>query len=74
MKPGSSFNVPLDLTKRRYNLLKKVKGRIANNPSVAYDFFDINCSLVLKFNNNKYRYFNSESELNNPLNPEFKRD
>ena len=59
---------------RRYNLLIKAKGLIANNPSVAYAFSDINCSLVLKFNDNTYRYFNSESELNNLLNPEFKRD
>ena len=62
-KPGSSFNVSLDLTKRRYDLLMKAKGLIINNPSVAYVFCDINCSLVMKFNNNTYRYFNSESEL-----------
>ena len=73
-KPGSSFNVSLDLTKRRYNLLIKAKGLIANNPSVAYAFSDINCSLVLKFNDNTFRYFNSESELNNLLNPEFERN
>ena len=73
-KPGSSFNVSLDLTKRCYDLLIKAKGLIANNPSVAYAFCDINCSLVLKFNDNTYRYFNSESERNNLLTPEFKRD
>ena len=71
-KPDSSFNVSLDLTKPRYNLLIKAKGLIANNPSVA--FSDINCSLVLKFNDNTYRYFNSESELKNILNPEFQRN
>ena len=54
-KPGSSFNVSLDLTKRRCNLLMKAKGLIANNPSVAYAFCDINCSLVIKFNDNTYR-------------------
>ena len=69
-KPGSSFNVSLDLTKRRYNLLMKAKGLIANNPSVAYTFCDISCSLVIKFNDNTYRYFNSECELNNLLNSE----
>ena len=67
-KPGSRFNVSLDLTKRRYNLLMKARGLIANNPSVAYAFCDINCSLVIKFNDNTYRYFNSEGELNNLLN------
>ena len=63
-KPGSSFNVSLDLTKRRYNLLMKARKFIANNPSVAYAFCDTNCSLVIKFNDNTYRYFNSECELN----------
>ena len=69
-KPGSSFNVSLDLTKRRYNLLMKTRGLIANNPSVKYTFCDINCSLVIKFNDNTYRYFNSECEVNNLLNSE----
>ena len=49
-------------------------GLIANNPSVAYAFSDINCSFVLKFNGNRYYYVNSESGLNNLLNPEFKRN
>ena len=68
-KPGSSSNVSLDLTKRCYSLLIKAKGLKANNPSVAYTFCDINFSLVLKFNDHMYRYFNSESELNKLLNP-----
>ena len=66
-RPGSSFNVSLDLTKRRYNLLIKAKGLIPNNPSVAYAFSDINYSFVLKFNGNRYYYFNSEPGLNNVL-------
>ena len=67
-KPGSSFNVSLDLTKRRYNLSMKARGLIVD--SVAYAFCDINCSIVIKFNDNTHRYFNSESELNNLLNSE----
>ena len=73
-KSSSSFNVSLDLMKRRYNLLIKVKGLITNNSLVAYAFSDVNYSLVLKFNDNTYRYFNGESELNNLSNPEFKRN
>ena len=34
-KPGSSFYVSLDLTKRCYDLLMKAKGLIINNPAVA---------------------------------------
>ena len=63
-KPGAkSFNVSLDLTKRRYVLLTKAKGLIKDNPSVAYAFCDINCSLAVKLNGNTYKYFNSEKEL-----------
>ena len=63
-KPGAkSFSVSLDLTKRRYALLSKAKGLVKDNPSVAYAFCDINCSLAIKFNDNTYKYFNIENEL-----------
>ena len=63
-KPGAkSFSVSLDLTKRRYALLSKAKGLFQDNPSDAYAFCDINCSLAIKFNDNTYKYFNSENEL-----------
>ena len=63
-KPGAkSFSVSLDLTKRRYALLTKAKGLVKDNPSVAYAFCDINCSLAIRFNDNTYKYFNSENKL-----------
>ena len=63
-KPGrKSFSVSLDRTKRRYALLTKAKGLVKDNPSVAYGFCDINCSLAIRFNDNTYKYFNSENEL-----------
>ena len=40
-KPAVSFNVSLDLTKRRYNLLAKARGLVTNNPLVAYAFNDL---------------------------------
>ena len=52
----------------------KAKGLIVNNHSVAYAFSDLNCSPVLKFNDNTYLYFNIESESNNLSNPEFNRN
>ena len=63
-KPGAnSFSVSLDPTKRRYTLLTIAKGLVKDNPSVPYAFYDINCSLAIKFNGNTYKYFNSENEL-----------
>ena len=57
------FSVPLDLTKHCHILLAKAKGLTKDNPSVAYAFSDINCSLALTFNDNTSKYFNSERKL-----------
>ena len=59
-KPGAKRS--LDLTKRRYALLTKAKGLVKDNTAAAYAFCDINCSLAIRFNNNTYKYFNSETE------------
>ena len=62
--PGAkTFSVLLDLTKRRYALLAKAKGLIKDNHAVAYVFCDIDCSLAIRFNDNTYKYFNSQNEL-----------
>ena len=67
-KPGLiSFSVSLDLTKRSYSLLAKAKSIIKDNPAVMFAFADINCSLALKLNDDKFHYFNSEDELNKIL-------
>ena len=67
-KPGlTSFSVSLDLTKRRYSLLAKAKSIIKDNPAVMFAFADINCSLALKLNYDKFHYFKSEDELDNIL-------
>ena len=60
---NQSFSVSRDLIKCRYALLTKAKGLVKDNPSVAYAFFDINCSFAIKFNDNTYQHFNSENEL-----------
>ena len=53
-KPGAKFS---------YDLLKLARVLIKNNASVLFIFCDENCSLVIKFNNNAYKYFNIENEL-----------
>ena len=63
-KPGTfTFSVSPDLTKRRYELLKYARGIVNNNEKVAFVFADINCSLGIKANDNRYLYFNSKSKL-----------
>ena len=52
-KPGvTSLRVLFDLMNCCYALLTKAKGFVKDNPSVAYGFCDINCSLAIKFNGN----------------------
>ena len=55
----------LDLTKRRYSLLAKAKSLIKDNGAVMFSFADINCSLMLKLNDEDE--LNSKDELNKIL-------
>ena len=57
----------LDLTKGHYSLLEKAKSVIKDNPAAMFAFADINCSLALNLNDDKFRYFNSEDEINKIL-------
>ena len=45
-----SFRVKLDLTNRRFKLLKTAGELIKNSAVAKYAFADINCSLVIKMN------------------------
>ena len=64
-KPGQvPFKVSLDLTNRRYQLLKHARDVVKGNHNVSYVFTDINCTLVVESANNKFYNFNSEAELN----------
>ena len=68
-KPGVlPFRVSLDLTKRRYDLLKHVRGLIKDNPRFLYAFADINCSLAIRDSSNRNHFFNSYGELDNIIN------
>ena len=67
-KPGLTlFSVSLDLIKHRCLLLAKTKSIIKDNPAIMFAFTDINCSLALKLNDDKFHHFNSEDELNKTL-------
>ena len=59
------FSVSLDLTKRRYNLLKETKEAISGNSEILYVFADINCKLALRLKDNRIINFNSRSEIIN---------
>ena len=68
-KPGeNSFSVSLDLTKRRYNLLKFAQGIVKEMDNVSFVCADVNCSLAIRFKNGIIKHFNSEYELRSLLN------
>ena len=62
-KHRSDISVQLDITKRRYDLLKEARTRIKSTDSVEYAFADINCSLGLRLKNCRFTFFNSSEEL-----------
>ena len=66
-KHKSYMSIQLDLTKRRYDLLKEARTRIKDVDSVEYAFADINCSLGRRLKNGRFRFFNSSEELNMAL-------
>ena len=68
-KPGeNSFSVSLDLTKRRYNLLKIAQGIVKEMDNVSFACADANCSLAIRFKNGTIKHFNSEYEFRSLLN------
>ena len=68
-KPGeNSFSVSLDLTKRRYNLLKIAQGIVKEVDNVSFVCADVNCSLAIRFKNGTIKHFNSEYDFRSLLN------
>ena len=61
------FSCNLDLTKRRYNLLKDVRGIVKHYPQINYAFADINCSLGICLHSNELKYFNDRARLDEIL-------
>ena len=57
----------LDLAKGHYSLQEKANSVIKDNPAAMFAFADINCSLALNLNDEKFSYFNSEDEINKIL-------
>ena len=59
------MRIKLDLTKSRYNLLKKANDHVKEVCSIKFCYADINCRLKVKFNdeNQKDVFFSSFGEL-----------
>ena len=64
----SSLSVSLDLTKRRYNLLKLAQGIVEEMDNVSFVSANVSCSLAISFKNGIIKHFNSEYEFRSLLN------
>ena len=62
-KHKADIAIHLDLTKRRYLLLKDAYGKAKNCASVDFACADINCSLCLRLKDGDWKIFNPLEEL-----------
>ena len=55
----------LDLTKSRFNLLKKANNHVKEIPAVSFGYADVNCRLRVKFHDAKQEdiFFSTFDEL-----------
>ena len=67
-KPGENyFSVSLDLTKRRYNLLKIARGIVKEMDNATFVCADVNCSFAIRFKNGAIKHFNIGYEFGSLL-------
>ena len=68
LKPGPKlFNVQVDLTKQRHQLLSDAKGKIKHYKEIKFAFANINCSLGIMLNDKSFYFFNDQQQLDNIL-------
>ena len=67
----SAFKVKLDLTKSRFNLLKKVNDHVKEIPDISFCYTDVNCRLRAEFHDAKQEdIFSRFDELRNIVDSE----
>ena len=61
----SGFKVKLDLTKSRFNLLKKANDHVKEIPAISFCYADVNCRLRVRFHDAKQEdiFFSTFDEL-----------
>ena len=59
------LKVKLDLTKSRFNLLKKANDHVKEIPTISFCYADVNCRLWVKFHDAKQEdiFFSTFDEL-----------
>ena len=62
-KKSKSLRFKVDLTRRRAKLLAKAKKDTEGIDQIKYVFADINCRLNVRFSDDSFKVFNTETEL-----------
>ena len=62
-KIKSGVKVKVDLTKERYNLLKRANAYVKNISSTVFCYADVNCRLKVRLSDDNHKFFNNFEEL-----------
>ena len=63
-----NFSISVDLTRRRYQLLREARGIVEDIIAINFALVNINCSLGVRYENDSFHYVSSKQELHNIIN------
>ena len=63
LRKEMDLKIKFDLTKKRYELLRKARDIVKLHASVDYVYADLNCRLKVKFKNKTQKFFSSLQQL-----------
>ena len=66
-KKVAGKKIYLDLTSKRFQLLKRCQTKVKDDARVRFVFVDVNCSPCVSLANGKYIHFSTESQLDDIL-------
>ena len=67
-KRPKDFRIKLDLTKRRYKILKDAIDLAKEHPDLNYVYVDVNCRLKVVFKDGSSNFFNDIDDLKSIIN------
>ena len=63
-----NFSISVDLTRRRYQLVREARGIVEDIIAINFALVNINCSLGVRYENDSFHYVSSKQELHNIIN------
>ena len=63
-----NFSISVDLTRRRYQLVREARRIVEDIIAINFALVNINCSLGVRYENDSFHYVSSKQELHNIIN------